>query len=84
MSACREGRTYSFPEAGTRCETVREAGFGGKENGELLSLAEGKFDVLITKVGANCRGRSALPIGAERSALPFARNKNANDGPPQS
>jgi hypothetical protein len=27
---------------------VRESGFGGKENGELLSLAEGKFDVLIT------------------------------------
>jgi len=30
------------------CETVREAGFGGKENGELLSLVEGKYDVLIT------------------------------------
>ncbi len=34
--------------SGHYCETVREAGFGGKENGELLSLAEGKFDVLIT------------------------------------
>ena len=33
---------------GHQCDTVREAGFGGKENGELLSLAEGNFDVLIT------------------------------------
>jgi predicted nuclease of predicted toxin-antitoxin system len=33
--------------SGHHCETVREAGFGGKENGELLSLAEGKFDALI-------------------------------------
>jgi predicted nuclease of predicted toxin-antitoxin system len=34
--------------SGHHCETVREAGFGGKENGELLSVAEGKFDVLTT------------------------------------
>lgn len=34
--------------SGYKCETVREAGFGGKENGELLSLTEGKFDVLVT------------------------------------
>ena len=34
--------------SGHHCETAREAGFGGKENGELLSLADGKFDVLIT------------------------------------
>jgi predicted nuclease of predicted toxin-antitoxin system len=33
---------------GHECTTVREAGFGSKENGELLSLAEGIFDVLIT------------------------------------
>ena len=37
----------SFAGSGHHCETVREAGFGGKENGDLLSLAEGKFDVLI-------------------------------------
>jgi predicted nuclease of predicted toxin-antitoxin system len=30
------------------CTTVREAGFGSKENGELLALAEGTFDVLVT------------------------------------
>ncbi len=39
---------FLFSGSGHQCETVREAGFGGKENGELLSLAEGKFDVLIT------------------------------------
>jgi predicted nuclease of predicted toxin-antitoxin system len=39
---------FLFAGSGHHCETVREAGFGGKENGELLSLAEGKFDVLIT------------------------------------
>jgi predicted nuclease of predicted toxin-antitoxin system len=39
---------FLFSGSGHTCETVREAGFGGKENGELLSLAEGKFDVLVT------------------------------------
>jgi hypothetical protein len=37
----------SFAGSGHHCETVREASFGGKENGDLLPLAEGKFDVLI-------------------------------------
>ena len=30
------------------CETVREAGLDGKTNGELLAIAEFRFDVLIT------------------------------------
>jgi Domain of unknown function (DUF5615) len=30
------------------CQTVPEAGFAGKKNGELLSLADGRFDVFIT------------------------------------
>jgi hypothetical protein len=29
-----------FVEGGHLCETVRDAGFNGKENGELLELAE--------------------------------------------
>lgn len=33
---------------GHECRTVQEAGWSGKENGELLSLAEPEFDVLIT------------------------------------
>jgi hypothetical protein len=30
--------------------TVQEAGWGGKENGELLAEAETEFDVLVTVV----------------------------------
>ena len=30
------------------CQTVPEAGWAGKTNGELISLAEGQFDVLVT------------------------------------
>jgi predicted nuclease of predicted toxin-antitoxin system len=33
---------------GHECETVRRAGYGSKRNGELLSLAEGRWDVLLT------------------------------------
>jgi predicted nuclease of predicted toxin-antitoxin system len=39
---------FLFAEAGHECETVRDAGFSGKENGELIRLAEKKFEVLIT------------------------------------
>jgi predicted nuclease of predicted toxin-antitoxin system len=35
-------------EFGYECETVRRAGFGSKKNGELLTLAEGSWDVLVT------------------------------------
>ena len=33
---------------GHECQTVREAGFAGKKNGELLTLAERWWDVLLT------------------------------------
>lgn len=39
---------FLFAEGGHECATVQEAGFSGKENGELLSLAEKHFDVFIT------------------------------------
>jgi predicted nuclease of predicted toxin-antitoxin system len=39
---------FLFADGGHECETVRDAGFSGKENGELLALAEGHFDVLVT------------------------------------
>ncbi len=41
-------RKIKFLFSGHDCMTVREAGFGSKENGELLALAEGTFDVLVT------------------------------------
>jgi predicted nuclease of predicted toxin-antitoxin system len=33
---------------GYDCTTVQEAGWSGKENGELLALAEASFDVVVT------------------------------------
>jgi predicted nuclease of predicted toxin-antitoxin system len=33
---------------GHDCTTVQDAGWSGKENGELLALAGGRFDVLVT------------------------------------
>ncbi len=36
----------SFPMH--ECTKVQEAGFTGKQNGDLLSLAEGNFDVFLT------------------------------------
>jgi predicted nuclease of predicted toxin-antitoxin system len=33
---------------GHPCDTVVDAGLSGKKNGELLALAEGKWDVLLT------------------------------------
>ena len=39
---------FLFTDGGHECETVPDAGFSGKENGELLALAEEHFDVLVT------------------------------------
>ncbi|MGB7848663.1 MAG: DUF5615 family PIN-like protein [Candidatus Acidiferrum sp.] len=39
---------FLFAVRGHECETARDAGFSGKENGEVLALAEERFDVLIT------------------------------------
>ena len=37
-----------FAAIGHDVDTVRRAGYGSKKNGELLSLADGKWDVLLT------------------------------------
>lgn len=39
---------YNLATHGHECLTVQEAGWSGKENGELLTLAETEFDVLVT------------------------------------
>src|SRR5260370_42289985 len=39
---------FLFAEAGHECETVRDPGFSGKENGQMIELAEKKLEVLIT------------------------------------
>jgi predicted nuclease of predicted toxin-antitoxin system len=38
----------SFAVHGHECSTVPEIGLAGKKNGELLTLAEGRFDVFVT------------------------------------
>jgi predicted nuclease of predicted toxin-antitoxin system len=53
----------TLTEMGHQCQTVRHAGFGSKKNGELLSLAEGHWDVLLTsdqnlKYQQNMTGRT--------------------------
>ena len=49
LDECLPRRTkFLFAESGHECETVRDAGFSGKENGELIALAEKQFNVLIT------------------------------------
>jgi predicted nuclease of predicted toxin-antitoxin system len=37
-----------FSANGHECFTVPEVGLAGKKNGELLTLAEGEFDVFVT------------------------------------
>ncbi len=48
-----------FAEAGHDCQTVREAGLSGRENGELLAAADKKFDVLLT-IDKNIRHQQSL------------------------
>jgi len=52
---------------GHECETVRKAGFGSEKNGELLRIAEGQWDVLLTsdrniKYQQNMTGRNVSII----------------------
>ncbi len=42
------GLAEALRERGYECDTVREAGYGSKKNGELLGLAEGNWDVFLT------------------------------------
>jgi predicted nuclease of predicted toxin-antitoxin system len=53
----------SLTPFGHECRTVREIGFASKKNGELLALADGNWDVLLTndrniKYQQNMKGRT--------------------------
>ena len=50
---------FLFAEAGHVCQTAREAGLSGKENGELLAAADKKFEVLLT-IDKNIRHQQSL------------------------
>jgi len=49
IDECLPGKVkFLFAEGGHECQTVGDAGFGSKENGELIAVADKNFDVLIT------------------------------------
>ena len=37
-----------FRDHGHECRSIQDLGWAGKQNGELLSLVEANFDVLVT------------------------------------
>jgi predicted nuclease of predicted toxin-antitoxin system len=66
----------SLTPFGHECKTVREIGLGSKKNGELIALAEGEWDVLLTndkniKYQQNMEGRriSILILSAKSNRL---------------
>jgi predicted nuclease of predicted toxin-antitoxin system len=66
----------SVAAMGHECQTVRRAGYGSKKNGELLALAEGRWDVLLTsdrnlKYQQNMTGRkvSIVVLCAESNRM---------------
>lgn len=50
---------FTLVKHGHKCLTVQEAGWAGKENGDLLALAETRFDALVT-VDTNLRYQQNL------------------------
>ncbi|HEV3318031.1 MAG TPA: DUF5615 family PIN-like protein [Candidatus Angelobacter sp.] len=67
---------FNLSAHGYDCLTVREVGFSGKKNGELLLLAENRFDVLVTldksiRYQQNLTGRkiAVLIIGAKSNDI---------------
>ena len=58
---------------GHECLTVQEAGWSGKQNGDLLSLAEAAFDVLVT-LDTNLRFQQNL--ASRRIAIVILRSSS--------
>ena len=74
---------------GHECRTVQEAGWSGKQNGELLRLAEAAYDVFVT-VDTNLRYQQNLagrriaissPIAVQSSGAPPATLPGVRFGP---
>lgn len=62
---------------GHECRTVQEAGWSGKQNGELLTLAGNTFDVLVT-VDTNLRYQQNL-AGRKIAILVLQSSSNRLD-----
>lgn len=67
---------FALAAKGHDSSTVQEIGLSGKKNGELLSLAEGRFDVLLTldkniQFQQNLSGRkiAVLLLGAKSNDM---------------
>jgi predicted nuclease of predicted toxin-antitoxin system len=77
IDECLPARLKSaFVQSGHDCKTVHDVGIANKKNGELLSLADGEWDVLLTndkniKFQQNMAGRkiSVLVLRANSNRL---------------
>jgi predicted nuclease of predicted toxin-antitoxin system len=63
--------------SGFDCTTVQEAGWSGKENGELLALADASFNVMVT-IDRNLRYQQNLT--GRKIALLIVRALESCDG----
>jgi predicted nuclease of predicted toxin-antitoxin system len=68
----------SFAGYGYECLTVPEVGLAGKKNGDLLLLAEGKFDVFIT-IDKNIRYQQNLTGRKIAVLIIRAKSSEIND-----
>jgi hypothetical protein len=53
-----EPKKRTLTGMGHECQTVRTAGYGSKKNGELLTLAEGRWEVLLTSAETSNTSRT--------------------------
>jgi hypothetical protein len=72
---CASQVKFLFAAAGHDCRTVREAGFEGYKNSELLAAAEPLFDALVT-IDKNIRYQQNL---AERKIAVLIMRARSND-----
>jgi len=64
----------SFSRHGHECKTVQDVGIANKKNGELLSLADGMWDVLLT-IDRNIKFQQNM-TGRKISVLVLRANSN--------
>jgi hypothetical protein len=67
---CSRSSEIVVQGAGHDCKTVREAGFEGFSNGDLLRAAEPFFDVLLTIAWATCSSANAIYRGNGANPVP--------------
>jgi predicted nuclease of predicted toxin-antitoxin system len=65
---------FLLAREGLICETVQDAGWSGKENGELLALAEQQYEVLVT-IDKNIRYQQNL-VGRKIAILIILSESN--------